>query len=78
MVGYLNASMGRGTNRLSRDHFVAASIGLSVVVDDLDVEGVGLLPAEAQSPLVVDSDRVLAFGRSRFRATYNVNQPIAA
>ena len=33
---------------------------LRVVVDDLDVEGIGGAPDEADAPLVVDADAVLA------------------
>ena len=31
-----------------------------MVVNDLDVEGIALLPAKANAPLIVDADRVLA------------------
>ena len=33
---------------------------LRVVVDDLDVEGIGGAPDEADAPLIVDADAVLA------------------
>ena len=36
-------------------------VHLRVVVDDLDVEGIGGAPDEADAPLIVDADRVLAF-----------------
>jgi hypothetical protein len=37
----------------------------SVVVHDLDVEGIAILPAKAYAPLIVDTDAPLAF-RSPF------------
>jgi len=32
-----------------------------VIVDDLDVEGVGVLPCKAEAPLIVDANAVLPF-----------------
>jgi hypothetical protein len=36
----------------------------SMIIDDLDVLGVPVDPAKAQSPLAIDPDRVLAFPRT--------------
>jgi len=32
-----------------------------VVIDDFDIPGVAVIPFEADSPLIIDSDAVLAF-----------------
>ena len=37
----------------------------SVIIDDLDVEGVAVLPAEADAPLIVDPDTVLTLSVAR-------------
>jgi hypothetical protein len=37
---------------------------LSVVIHDLDAVGIAALPAEADSPLIIDANAVLAFAVS--------------